>query len=211
MTVHNLSDDLAMAYAAGALPSAFAAVVATHCALSDDSRARVGAFEAVGGVLLDELETAPMEAGAFDSVMERVKAAPAAGPKRLAAGVFPEPLRAIVGGDLDAVKWKSVGGGVKQAVLLREDGVSLRLLSIPGGQAMPEHGHRGLELTLVLKGAFTDGDQRYGRGDLEIADPTDQHVPVAEEGETCICLAATDAPLRFVSWLPRIAQPFIRI
>jgi putative transcriptional regulator len=34
---------------------------------------------------------------------------------------------------------------------------------------------------------------------------------VAEEGEDCICLAVTDAPLRFKSLIPRLAQPLFRI
>jgi putative transcriptional regulator len=34
---------------------------------------------------------------------------------------------------------------------------------------------------------------------------------VAEEWGDCICIAATDAKLRFKSLLPRLAQPFFRI
>jgi putative transcriptional regulator len=34
---------------------------------------------------------------------------------------------------------------------------------------------------------------------------------VAEAGADCICLAATDAPLRFNKLIPRMAQPFFRI
>ncbi|MEQ8255670.1 MAG: transcriptional regulator, partial [Roseovarius confluentis] len=37
------------------------------------------------------------------------------------------------------------------------------------------------------------------------------HTPVAEVGADCICLAVTDAPLRFRGFIPRIAQPFLRI
>jgi predicted ChrR family anti-sigma factor len=59
------------------------------------------------------------------------------------------------------VKWRSLGTGAKQCVLHNEDGVSARLLYIPAGQAMPEHGHRGMELTLVLKGAYRDETDRF--------------------------------------------------
>jgi len=76
---------------------------------------------------------------------------------------------------------------------------------------MPDHGHRGMELTLVLQGAFKDETDRFGAGDIEVASEDDHHQPVAEEGQDCICLAATDAPLRFNGWIPRIAQPFLRI
>jgi putative transcriptional regulator len=120
-------------------------------------------------------------------------------------------LQTSVGGDLDAVRWRNVAMGVKQAILPTEKGASLRLLRIPAGQAMPDHGHRGMELTLVLQGAFSDAGGRYGRGDVEIADEDLEHTPVAEAGEDCICLAATDAPLRFNGLLARLAQPFFRI
>ena len=76
---------------------------------------------------------------------------------------------------------------------------------------MPDHGHRGLELTLVLQGAFRDETDRFGPGDIEIADEAMEHTPIAESGEVCICLAATDAPLRFNAIIPRLAQPFLRI
>ena len=66
-------------------------------------------------------------------------------------------------------------------------------------------------MTMVLQGAYRDELDRFGRGDVEIADQDLTHTPVAEAGLDCICLAATDAPLRFNALLPRIAQPFLRI
>jgi len=76
---------------------------------------------------------------------------------------------------------------------------------------VPDHGHRGTELTLVLQGAFRDEVDRFARGDIEIATEELEHTPVAEAGEPCICLAATDAPLRFNSLVPRMLQPLLRI
>jgi putative transcriptional regulator len=76
---------------------------------------------------------------------------------------------------------------------------------------MPAHGHGGMELTLVLKGAYRDEADRFARGDIEVANEDTDHTPVAEAGEDCICLVATDSRLRFKGWLPRIAQPFIGI
>lgn len=64
---------------------------------------------------------------------------------------------------------------------------------------------------MVLQGAFSDDDDRFARGDVEIADEELHHTPVADISEDCICLAVTDAPLRFNSLLPRLAQPFLRI
>ena len=87
----------------------------------------------------------------------------------------------------------------------------MRLLRIPAGTAVPDHGHHGTELTLVLQGAFTDEEDRFGAGDVEVANEDLHHTPVADEGMDCICLAATDAPLRFNGLVPRIAQRFIGI
>lgn len=208
---HHASDALLMGYAAGTLPEAFNLVIATHVSLSDDARARLGAMEAVGGAVLEGCD-AGMADGSLERALERAGTTPQANgrvPLR-ADGIFPAPLADFVGHGLDGVKWTSVGMGVKQAIL-RNDGASVRLLRIPAGRAMPDHGHRGMELTLVLQGAFLDGNARYGRGDLDIADQDMDHTPVAEAGEDCICLAATDAPLRFRGWLPRLVQPFFKI
>ena len=87
----------------------------------------------------------------------------------------------------------------------------MRLLHIPAGQAVPEHGHNGIELTLVLQGSFVDETDRFGVGDLEVADNDLTHVPVAGPGAPCICLAATDAPLRFKGLMPRLTQRLFRI
>ena len=214
MTInHHLTDELLMAYSAGDLPEAFTLVVAAHVSLCDECRARMESFDALGGAVLED-GVAPMEAGSLAACMARIRDLPQAtarSPKR-AAGVFPAPLVDYVGGGLDQVKWRPLGMGAKQAILrMGDDGASVRLLAIPGGAAMPDHGHNGLEMTLVLQGAFRDETARFARGDIEIADSETEHTPVAEEGAVCICLAATQGRLKFNGLLPRLAQPFFRI
>ncbi|MBD3679499.1 MAG: cupin domain-containing protein [Rhodobacteraceae bacterium] len=211
---HHLTDALIMAYSAGSLPEAFSLVVATHISLCDECRARLESYDAVGGALLEETGVADVSDASLDAVLARIAGTPDEPRQpvaRMKDAVFPAPLRDYVGGDLDDVKWKRVGGGVRQAVLKTASGARVRLLSIPGGTAMPDHGHRGTEMTMVLKGAFRDEEGRFGRGDVEVANEDMEHTPVAEEGEDCICLAATDAPLRFNALIPRIAQPFLGI
>lgn len=211
MTIkHHLSDQLLMGYAAGNLLEAFSLVVATHVSLCDECRARLEAYEAVGGAVL-ETETAEMSEASLDACLARLgqpETPPKPAPRK---GLFPAPLAGYVGGDLAQVRWKPLGMGVRQAILPTAKGASARLLYIPAGQSVPDHGHRGLELTLVLQGAFRDDKARFGPGDVEIADESDEHTPVAEAGADCICLAATDAPLRFVALIPRLLQPIFRI
>ena len=96
-------------------------------------------------------------------------------------------------------------------VLKTSGDATVRLLKIPAGTAIPDHGHRGTELTLVLQGAFVDETDRFARGDVEVANEDLNHTPTAEDGLDCICLAATDAPLRFSGIIPRLAQRFVGI
>ena len=213
MTIrHHLSDQLLIAYAAGQLPEAFNLVVATHVSLCDDCRAQLASFDAVGGALVDAAEETDMAPDALAAVLARIErpVEPVAETRR-APGVFPAPLQDYVGGDLAAVRWRRVGGGVRQAILPTGRGATARLLFIPAGTAVPDHGPRGTELTLVLQGAFADESARFGRGDVEIADEAVEHTPVALAGEACICLAATDAPLRVLGPIPRLAQPVLRV
>jgi putative transcriptional regulator len=211
---HHLTDAMLMGYAAGSLPEAFSLLVATHCSLCDDCRARLMEFEALGGEVIEDQCGEALSDSAFANTMALIADAAWSPPARPAArpkGIFPSPLQDYVGGDLDAVRWTRLGGGVAQAILPTSGGASIRLLRIPGGVKVPDHGHRGTEMTLVLQGAFSDATDRFGPGDVEMADPSLTHQPVAEAGPDCICLAATDAPLRFRGFIPRIAHGFLRI
>lgn len=210
MIRHTLPDTLLMGYAAGTLPEAFNLVIAAHVSLSEDARVRLGAFEAVGGAMLDTADAAGMTDDSLDRMMARLEGLPQANARAPLAGdeVYPAPLADYMERGLH---WQSVGKGVKQAILKTDRAASARLLRIPAGQAMPGHGHKGMELTLVLQGAFLDGSTRFGRGDIEVATAETDHTPIAEAGMDCICLAATDAPLKFRDLLPRLAQPFFKI
>lgn len=203
-----------MGYAAGTLPEAFNLVVATHISMCDDCRAALAEYDAVGGAVM--MESAPVDVAedalaATLAMIDSGKFAQKAAAKPAQDSLFPAPLQDYVSGDIDSLKWRKVGGGVSQLVLKTSKEASVRLLRIPAGTAVPDHGHRGTELTLVLQGAFTDETDRFGAGDVEVANEDLNHTPVAEDGMDCICLAATDAPLRFNGLVPRIAQRFIGI
>ncbi len=209
---HHLTEPILMAYAAGTLPEAFNLVVATHISMCDTCRAALAEYEAVGGEVMLDADPVEVAEDALAATMAMIDGeTPAPAPKRDVNSTFPGPLQDYVQGDVDNLKWRKVGGGVSQLVLKTSKDASVRLLRIPAGTAVPDHGHRGTELTLVLQGAFTDEEDRFGAGDVEVANEDLHHTPVAEEGMDCICLAATDAPLRFNGLVPRIAQRFVGI
>lgn len=229
------------AYAAGSLPYPFAVLVAAHVSLCDECRARLEAHRTVGGLALERLAPAAVSAEArrrtlaaldepslgpnsgsnfgpdsgpdsgstFGSSLGPDSGAEPEAPSARGAGLYPAPLAALTGPA--GPRWRSLGFGAKQAILWSGAAGDLRLLSIPAGQAVPEHGHRGLELTLVLAGAFSDASGLFRAGDLEVADEGVEHTPHATPEAPCLCAAATDAPLRFRALLPRLLQPMFRI
>lgn len=211
---HHLTEPLLMGYAAGTLPEAFNLVVATHISMCDTCRAALAEYDAVGGEVMLDAEPVAIAEDALAATLALIDKAPvseAPAARSRQPGLFPAPLRDYVNGDLDSVKWRRVGGGVRQMVLSTSKDATVRLLHIPAGTAVPDHGHRGTELTLVLQGAFVDETDRFAAGDVEVANEDLNHTPVAEAGMDCICLAATDAPLAFNGLMPRIAQRFIGI
>jgi putative transcriptional regulator len=213
---HHLTDQILMGYSAGALPEAFNILVASHLSLCDECRAHLASFDSIGGAVLDSTPgaLATLDDDSLAAVMARIENTPAASapvrPKRRDTTV-PAPLCDYIGDDLSGVKWRNIGMGVRQAILPTSSDATARLLFIPAGAAMPDHGHNGTEMTMVLQGAFQDEDGYFARGDVETADADVNHIPVADIREDCICLAVSDAPLRFKGLLPRIVQRFIRI
>jgi putative transcriptional regulator len=213
-TVHQTSEDLLLRYAAGQLRPAPALVVASHVAMSQSSRAILGQFENVGGVLIEEQPMAELSDGLFEQTLtqigERAREetfAEAHDHGHLAMGiVLPEPLaRRKIG------PWRWLGPGMRFArIEMPEDpDHNLVLLRVPAGRALPEHSHSGEEVTLVLKGSFHDEAGRYMAGDLIGEDEETDHTPVVDDGGECICLASIEGSMRIKSWLGRLAQPFI--
>lgn len=221
MTVnHHPSDELLLDYAAGSLREGWSIAIATHLALCPHCRKQVGVMESVGGSLLDAIETSSAAGSAYEDLLKRLEGLPQDVPfvtetvlgKDAGRPVLPEPLRGYLGCDLDSLRWKRLGRGAYQVlVATRENDSVVRLLRIPAGRPVPAHTHGGLELTVVLRGAFSDETGEYGRGDIQQADETLRHQPHAAPGEDCICLAVTDAPLQFNSLFVRLLQPILNI
>jgi putative transcriptional regulator len=206
---HHCTDAILAAYASGNLPQPYALVVAAHVSLCLECRAGLEAHQAAGGAVLETIDTQEVSRDLKSNIMAMLDAPFTPEPVYKRSGVFPGPIMEALKGK--PPKWKKLGAGVKQSIISADDTGSARLLYIPPGQAVPDHSHNGLELTLVLQGSFSDSTGRFGVGDLEVAGQDLDHTPVADEGAPCICIAATDAPLSFNSLIPRLLQPIFRI
>ncbi|WP_415183366.1 ChrR family anti-sigma-E factor [Phaeovulum sp.] len=206
---HHAPDALLAAYASGNLPHSFALVIAAHVSLCPECRVALAAHQAVGGTVLNASAPVDLSEGLKSRVLAQLDAPQGPEPTYQRSSIFPGSIMAALKGK--PPRWKSLGMGVRQSLLSADKSGSARLLYIPPGRAVPDHSHNGLELTLVLQGSFSDATGTFGVGDLEVADEDLDHQPIADPGRPCICLAATDAPLRFNAFLPRLLQPLFGI
>ncbi|KAB2911943.1 MAG: transcriptional regulator [Hyphomicrobiaceae bacterium] len=214
MTIsHHLDDATLMSFAAGTLPAALAVVAASHIAACPLCRTALVHAERIGAALMDDLPPAtitgaspPMPDGSRRAVPPH---APAAGPPQPANSV-PPPLARLIGNGLDAIRWRPLAIGVwhHRIALDRGGAGDLRLLKLAPGRGVPEHGHNGMELTLVLRGSYHDAIGTFCAGDVADLDDAVEHQPISDAAQGCVCVVASEKPARFRGWLPRILAPF---
>lgn len=204
-------ESLVAQYAAGDLGYGMSVLMASYITLSPAARDQYRALEQLNGVLLDEAEQSDVKEDALDAIMARLDEPE---PEEQNVSIqenqdLPAALRELLDVSVEDADWRFAYPGVKQVKLpFGDNGETVKLLKIKPGKAAPRHTHKGIEATLVLRGAFRDGNRLYERGQLALADQHIQHRPRAEGIEDCICLAVTDGALRFTDSIGRIARDF---
>jgi putative transcriptional regulator len=208
---HHLADDTLLSLASGKLNAGLALVAAAHLHGCEHCRARLGAFEAVGGALLDEMAPAPMALTAFTDVLARLDESPAAAPARapLQADLHLPPDMALppVLAACEIGRWYWLGRGVRysQVRLPWAPEANVMLLRVAANCAVFRHTHARHELTQILHGGYSDCTGQYGPGDMAEGDEALLHQPRADE-EGCICLGALDGGLVLGGWLGRLQR-----
>jgi putative transcriptional regulator len=172
-------------YASGALRSPFATVVAAHLECCPVCCEDVARLESVGFTLLGQLPPAAM---AEDRLAQAMAALDEPSPPAQARS--PTTDRVEFGPEQIAS-----GLGVRRAPD-GDDGELLYLLRLPAGRQLLRHGHQGVEFTTVLAGAYSDGDDTYGVGDFCELDASVDHQPRVVSGGDCVCMIASEKPMR---------------
>jgi putative transcriptional regulator len=212
---HHLDDATIVALAAGTLDEALAAVAASHAAWCLECRSAVRKAETMGGAVLGGLEAEAVSSDCRAKTMASLDGAvvrPFPGSPR--SGELPLPLQSLTGlNGFGDIAWKAKAPGIAMADVKLSPGAKghLYLLKIGPGKAMPEHGHGGEELTMILSGCYSDKFGTFARGDVADLDEAVEHTPIVGGDEPCICLVAAEAPTKFKSFLARLAQPYLGI
>jgi putative transcriptional regulator len=104
--------------------------------------------------------------------------------------------------------WSPIAGRLWQAPVDMGLEAKATFFFLEKDSNVPEHTHRGNELTLVIDGEFSDGLDNYSEGDLILMDRTHTHSPHSQAEEGCLVFSIVDAPLHFTSGLARLLNPF---
>jgi putative transcriptional regulator len=211
---HHLDATTILALASGTLDEALGVVAASHVWWCARCREALKEAERLGGVLLNKLNLTGDHALA-SATGNGADAVEPGEPQALAENIgLPLPVASRLGGlSLSNLRWRWAVPGLSLHELAVAKGGKGRLflMRIAGGGAVPQHGHGGEELTLILRGSYSDRFGRFAVGDIAELHRNVVHRPVVDKKDNCICLVATEAPARFTSLIMRVIQPFVRI
>lgn len=211
-------------FSTGSLALSEALCVSAHLHYCGKCRARVQQLTDVGSHLFNRLE--PDVSGAeydFEALMERIEreetaamAEPAHAATQEAApatarGHLPAVLGKLFQRGLNSLGWVQLGRSLRIApVDLGDESRETALYDIRAGGRMPEHEHRGEEITVLLKGSFSDQDGKYSEGDFVVRNAGEPHQPTATQDTDCVCLVSLERPVRARSFLYRLLEPLVQ-
>jgi putative transcriptional regulator len=211
---HHLDDTTLLAFAAGTIGEAHGILVASHLAMCPTCRAALRNAEGLGGGILESQTEQAVSDVCRAATLASLDAAIA-----LKVAVKPKsdlPLalaRAMGDVALSDIHWhkKAPGVSVFDVPLSKGSKTKLKMLKLGKGRTMPEHGHGGEELTLILKGSYHDKMGRFSPGDVADLDHEVEHQPIVDSDEDCICVIAFETRAKYKTILAKLAQPFVGI
>jgi len=219
MLSHHLTDETLQDYAAGVLNQSMETLIACHLTVCPACRTRSDAADGLGGVTLNAQPFSALNVTADDILaldgtlnIESASSAQTDEPKLDSLGV-PRPLGRLLPSSINTLPWKTFGPGMKQYSLgehSRKDGV-FKLFSLAPGSKMSAHTHEHRELTFIVSGSYTDDFGHFTAGDVADLSADHHHTPIVDSDEPCICLIATDAPVKFDGLVGKVMQPFVGI
>ncbi|WP_340679773.1 ChrR family anti-sigma-E factor [Paraglaciecola sp.] len=105
--------------------------------------------------------------------------------------------------------WLKFGKLARAKIDLNEGQVHANLLHIEAGGGIPQHTHKGFELTLLLAGTFSDDRGNYVAGDFIWLNNTHTHSPETQSG--CLCYTVANDALHFTQGISKALNPIGRL
>ncbi len=212
--------ELLLKYSNGSIEPALSVAIGLHqrqCLLCQQ---RVADLESIAGENLEHAQNAIIDDSDFDKLMGDLDALPEQ-PSLNSDLTADSMLLAVAESDLTLLdslanldfanlKWQKVTGKISRVDLAMNDDIfQAELIRFSPNAKIPKHTHLGKEFTLVLEGDFSDHQGVYQKGEFIEQGITHEHQPIAGKSG-CICLAITNAPLKFTGTFGPIINWFSR-
>jgi len=223
MLYHPDENDL-IEYAAGGVDWAVGICISTHLHYCPACRLKLNELNALGGHCMESAPAAGLNNVNLMNTMAKIKAAKAgldaeknkmipstSEPQGSTYNSLPTVLKKVIKNP-KSIKWSTVTPSLRSAHLVTEQNkFEVCLHKIKKGGKVAEHDHRGLEVTVVLEGSFSDEKGTYNPGDYIIKKPGDTHRPTAALNKDCICLSIVEAPVKLTGLLGAVVNPFLSV
>jgi len=229
---HHPDKNILTEFAAGCLESAPAIAVSTHLHYCSHCRNDVHKLEEIGAALFStsinddvarqDIELTSANDGAFASLMQVIDTQKSI-QQDLPSGentplttttlakkytLLPKVVQKMMTDN--PIQWRTVTRNLRSANLVAgQDKYAVSLQKIRSGGQVPEHEHTASEITVVLKGSFSDEDSVYQQGDFLLKNAGDRHQPLASNNEDCLCLSVEQAPVKLTGFFMRLLNRFI--
>lgn len=221
---HHPDSELLAAYAAGSLPLSQALCVSAHIEMCHECKTNSRRLNNLGGFVFEQSDREKVSHELKAKVLAQLDKSPDKAPspertpvKRAEENTegnnshIPRSLKQFIPTTFENLHWKRVSPSIKQAHLCTDsDGSQIALLSIKAGGKAGHHTHLGEELTMILKGAFSDETGIFQKGDFMLRNDNHKHRPIATKDGECICLTVLNAPIQFTGYFNRWLNPILR-
>jgi len=224
MIKHHPKFSLLQSFVGGELPASLAAGIAMHAEMCPLCQEKITQLtEQVAEVSFEASETESFAAKALDNALSDVTALDFDDMiGQITASDDIEPMKAVSAERLisfkgteyvlpNALRNMSLGktaqiGKLSRARILLDEGeIHTNLLHIDAGGSIPEHTHKGFELTLLLAGTFADEQGEYVQGNFIMLDKRHLHQPATEQG--CLCYTVANDALHFTQGINKLLNP----
>lgn len=224
MIKHHPDDNLLTEYASGGIATAVGMIICAHLQACPHCRQRVEQLNKLGAAILKQSVAEPVHAQSFEQLMARIRnqASPVdvnQAPKTsdTPSSYLHDPMMTrlpkVVAKLLPRdgkLKWQRASGSLKTARLKTgQQDYEVSFQKISSGGKVVEHDHRGLEVTLVLHGSFSDEDGIYNEGDFLVRTPGEVHRPTATLNQDCLCISVVEAPVKITGFVGKLINPFL--
>jgi putative transcriptional regulator len=222
MIKHHPKFELIQAFVNGDLPASLSAGIAIHADMCEECQQKIAqlteqvaensfeeefldrfivdeddTLESIAAINFDDMIESIVESSDIDLVTDKVEKTVNYNGENY---VLPLALN-----NMKLGKHAHIGKLTRTRIQLDEGEIHSSLLHIEPGGGVPEHTHKGFELTVLLDGSFHDASGEYVKGDFIMLDASHKHQPISTNG--CLCYTVANDALHFTQGINKLLNP----